>query len=103
MYSANAFKEILEKIQRAVDELSLNQYSNLHAWVAKLDEEVEAKLAVRLKAGIEEWTKALLGNLKVCNCLAIVDSEPVRTPTFCSVHNKEPNFKNKYLCPQLTD
>ena len=37
------------------------QYSNLHAWVGKLDEAVEAKLAIRLQAGIEAWTKALDG------------------------------------------
>ncbi len=60
-YATNAFSEILGKIQRAVDNLSLHQYSNLHAWVSKLDEEVEARLAVRLQAGIEEWTKNLRG------------------------------------------
>ena len=37
-YSANNFKDILAKIQKAVDDLSLRQYSNLHAWVGKLDE-----------------------------------------------------------------
>ena len=46
-YSANTFKDILNKIQKAVDDLSLKQYSNLHAWVGKLDEAVEAKLAIR--------------------------------------------------------
>ncbi len=60
-YATNAFSDILGKIQKAVDNLSLHQYSNLHAWVSKLDEEVEAKLAVRLQAGIEEWTKNLRG------------------------------------------
>jgi len=48
-YSANVFKETLNKIQKAVDDLSLRQYSNLHAWVGKLDEAVEAKLALRLQ------------------------------------------------------
>ena len=37
-YSANNFKDILAKIQKAVDDLSLRQYSNVHAWVGKLDE-----------------------------------------------------------------
>ena len=32
-YSANVLKETLHKIQKAVDDLSLRQYSNLHAWV----------------------------------------------------------------------
>ena len=48
-YSANTLKEILNKIQKAVDDLSLRQYSNLHAWVGKLDEAVEAKLSLRLQ------------------------------------------------------
>ncbi len=61
-FSNNSFAEIIQKIQKAVDNLSLHQYSNLHAWVSKLDEEVEAKLAVRLQAGIEEWTKKLRGD-----------------------------------------
>lgn len=39
-YSANTFAEILGKIQHAVDDLSLRQYSNLHIWVMRLDEEV---------------------------------------------------------------
>ena len=61
LYNAQKFEEILGKIQRAVDDLSLHQYSNLHAWVGKLDEEVEKKLSIRLQAGIEAWTKALEG------------------------------------------
>ena len=51
-YSANTFGDILNKIQKAVDDLNLHAYSNLHAWVANLDESVETKLAGRLDAGI---------------------------------------------------
>lgn len=39
-YSANTFADILAKIQHAVDDLSLKQYSNLHIWVSRLDDEV---------------------------------------------------------------
>ncbi|XP_071453347.1 dynein heavy chain, cytoplasmic isoform X3 [Hetaerina americana] len=60
-YSANTFADILAKIQRAVDELSLRQYSNLHIWVSRLDEEVEKKLASRLQAGVQAWRMALEG------------------------------------------
>lgn len=42
-YSANTFADILDKIQHAVDDLSLRQYSNLHIWVTRLDEEVSDK------------------------------------------------------------
>ena len=44
-YSANTFADILGKIQHAVDDLSLRQYSNLHIWVTRLDEEVNETLA----------------------------------------------------------
>lgn len=60
-YSANTFADILAKIQKMVDDLSLRQYSNLQQWVTKLDEEVEKRLAVRLQAGIQAWTAALEG------------------------------------------
>ena len=61
-YSTTVFSEILNKIQKAVDDLSLQRYSNLSEWVTRLDEDIEQKLAVRLEAGISAWTQALLGN-----------------------------------------
>ncbi|KAJ8666403.1 hypothetical protein QAD02_008065, partial [Eretmocerus hayati] len=60
-YSANTFADILAKIQKSVDELSLKNFSNLCLWVMKLDEDVENNLASRLEAGIKSWTDALLG------------------------------------------
>lgn len=60
-YSANTFADILIKIQNSVDELSLKNFSNLHLWVSKLDEEVERNLSSRLEAGIKAWTDALVG------------------------------------------
>lgn len=59
-YSSTVFAEILSKIQKAVDGLSLNRYSNLGEWVKRLDEEVELRLAARLGAGIKAWTSLLL-------------------------------------------
>ncbi|GBP31564.1 Dynein heavy chain, cytoplasmic [Eumeta japonica] len=60
-YSAQSLADILSRLQRAIDDLSLRQYSNLHLWVQRLDEEVEKSLAARLQSGIEAWTAALLG------------------------------------------
>ncbi|XP_073982188.1 dynein heavy chain, cytoplasmic isoform X4 [Rhodnius prolixus] len=60
-YSAQTFADILSKIQNAVDDLSLKQYSNLHVWVTRLDQAVEKNLGSRLQAGIEAWTDALEG------------------------------------------
>lgn len=39
-YSANTLADILSKVQHAIDDLSLRQYSNLHIWVNRLDQEV---------------------------------------------------------------
>lgn len=63
-YSHATFSEILVKIQKAVDDLSLHQYSNLGRWVAELDKRIEFKLASRLIAGIEAWTTALISGGK---------------------------------------
>lgn len=73
-YSATTFAEILNKIQRAVDDLSLHQYSNVHLWVSKLDEQVEAKLAARLQAGMRAWTQALEGKKGVAESDADVST-----------------------------
>lgn len=60
-YAAPVFAQILAAVQKAVDSLSLHQYSNLNIWVAQLDKEIEKKLSCRLQEGIKAWTKALLG------------------------------------------
>lgn len=40
-YSRATFSEVLNRIQKHVDDLSLRQYSNLLQWVARLDQEVK--------------------------------------------------------------
>jgi dynein heavy chain 1 len=75
-YSANTFCDILNKIQKAVDDLSLHAYSNLHAWVAQLDETVEQKLAGRLEAGIRAWTGVLEGQGEEEDGGKDMDTEP---------------------------
>jgi dynein heavy chain 1 len=39
-YGHVTFMEVLTKVQKAVDDLSLHQYSNLSQWVSKLDQQV---------------------------------------------------------------
>lgn len=63
-YSAKTFGDILAKIQKAVDDLSLKQYSNLAKWVQHIDNEVEKRLAKRLEAGISAWTNCLEGKVQ---------------------------------------
>ena len=42
-YVHQTFQDVLAKIQKHVDDLSLNQYSNLLQWVSKLDQEVRSR------------------------------------------------------------
>lgn len=42
MYENKMFTEILNRIQKAVDDLNLHSYSNLPIWVNKLDIEVSS-------------------------------------------------------------
>lgn len=39
-YKTKTFKLILEQIQKLIDDLNLRSYSNLSAWVKRLDEKV---------------------------------------------------------------
>lgn len=40
LYDHKTFSEILNRVQKAVDDLNLHSYSNLPIWVNKLDMEV---------------------------------------------------------------
>ena len=46
-YSHATFADILNKIQKAIDDPSLHQYSNLSTWVSRLDGAIEQRLADR--------------------------------------------------------
>lgn len=51
-------RNILEEIQKIVDDLNLRQYVNLPAWVANLDKRVEEKLIKRLGQSLVAWMVA---------------------------------------------
>ena len=53
-YSPSTIKQIMETIQKAVDSLSLHQYSNLTFWVQRLDEEVCISLFSHLQIVSEQ-------------------------------------------------
>ncbi|XP_078516318.1 cytoplasmic dynein 1 heavy chain 1 [Lissotriton helveticus] len=61
VYEHKMFSEILNRVQKAVDDLNLHSYSNLPIWVNKLDMEIERILGVRLQAGLKTWTQVLMG------------------------------------------
>jgi dynein heavy chain 1 len=54
-YNPEAFRQSLETIQRAVDQLNLENYSNLATWVADMNARIEALLLVRLSRAISLW------------------------------------------------
>ena len=109
-YSANTFADILSKIQKAVDELSLKNYSNLTIWVSRLDEEVEKNLAARLEAGIKAWTDALTGQKKDVDLSMDTDapSQPTHKPggdpkIQNQIHEVRITNQTMYLYPSIED
>lgn len=61
MYDHKTFSEILNRVQKAVDDLNLHSYSNLPIWVNKLDMEVWTAGLDRHCALLSLWAWALLG------------------------------------------
>ena len=51
-----SFAEILEKVQKIVDELNLLSYSNLPVWVSNLDKNIEDMLLERLIECTNAWS-----------------------------------------------
>jgi len=54
-YTAKDIKANIDLIQNAVDQLNLEEFSNLNFWVDQMNERLEACLASRLKQAIKEW------------------------------------------------
>uniref|UniRef100_A0A8C1TYY4 Cytoplasmic dynein 1 heavy chain 1 n=1 Tax=Cyprinus carpio TaxID=7962 RepID=A0A8C1TYY4_CYPCA len=90
MYEHKMFTEILNRIQKAVDDLNLHSYSNLPIWVNKLDIEIERILGVRLQAGLKAWTQVLRGQMED---RADVDMD-TEAPQVSHKPGGEPKIKN---------
>ncbi|KAI9031438.1 dynein heavy chain [Hyaloraphidium curvatum] len=54
-FSKQAFAGILERVQKQIDHLNLEGYSNLEEWVKTLDSTVKSTLAHRLETAIKAW------------------------------------------------
>lgn len=54
-YNTEAFRQNLESIQRSVDQLNLENYSNLTSWVLDLNARIESILLARLSRAISQW------------------------------------------------
>ncbi|KAF7729943.1 hypothetical protein EC973_003356 [Apophysomyces ossiformis] len=60
-YQVERFEDALGRIQKLIDRLNLENYSNLDQWVAGLDKRIEAVLITRLQQAIKAWTNSFLG------------------------------------------
>lgn len=54
-YGMESFRQNLETIQRAVDQLNLENYANLSQWVSQMNSRIESVLLMRLNQAIMEW------------------------------------------------
>ncbi|WVN87983.1 uncharacterized protein L203_103180 [Cryptococcus depauperatus CBS 7841] len=54
-YTSDAFSTLLNQIQKTIDHLNLENYSNLDAWVATLNEKIDEVLKQRLTSAIDVW------------------------------------------------
>ncbi|XP_049595492.1 cytoplasmic dynein 1 heavy chain 1 [Syngnathus scovelli] len=90
MFDHKTFSEILNRVQKAVDDLNLHSYSNLPIWVNKLDIEIERILGVRLQAGLKAWTQVLRGQVED---KADVDMD-TEAPQVSHKPGGEPKIKN---------
>ncbi|KAF9649981.1 hypothetical protein BDM02DRAFT_3112755 [Thelephora ganbajun] len=54
-YTTEAFTELLNQIQAAIDRLNLEGYANLEHWVAELDKRIEIILLKRLAQLVQVW------------------------------------------------
>ncbi|KAF2072162.1 hypothetical protein CYY_006521 [Polysphondylium violaceum] len=75
-FKQESFNEILEKIQKIVDELNLANYSNLSIWVTQLDQTVEAMLIERLIDAIQSWVHLIEGKEDVKDVANTGASQP---------------------------
>ncbi|KAI8818344.1 dynein heavy chain [Fimicolochytrium jonesii] len=56
-----AFQELLGKVQKLIDQLNIEGYSNLRTWTQQLNDRIESVLSVRLDAAMQAWISAFVG------------------------------------------
>ena len=54
-YDSNKFRQVMESIQKYIDEMSLGGYPQLATWVQVLDERLAKVVASRLFKALENW------------------------------------------------
>ena len=54
-YDAATLASHLQSIQKIIDQLNLEAYANLDAWVSEIDAKIEAVFLVRLRSVLDLW------------------------------------------------
>jgi dynein heavy chain 1 len=60
-YSRNRFFELIQSIQKVIDNLSLASYANLEVWVEIMNKQLNGILSTRLQTALEVWTQSIKG------------------------------------------
>ncbi|GAB7350693.1 hypothetical protein MBLNU459_g1254t2 [Dothideomycetes sp. NU459] len=60
-YTYDAFRQQLDIIQKAVDQLNLKNFTNLPLWVSGMNEKIQAIFLSRLKHSLAQWIKVFSG------------------------------------------
>ena len=58
-YEAKAMGEVIERVQKVIDELSLASFSSLNIWVVQLDKKMGDILVERLNEALIDWISTL--------------------------------------------
>ncbi|KAJ3101821.1 hypothetical protein HDU97_001047 [Phlyctochytrium planicorne] len=56
-FSQDKLQDVVDKVQRAIDRLNLESYSNLDSWTTELDSQMEEVLVNRLQTALQAWVK----------------------------------------------
>jgi|OM-RGC.v1.024226558 hypothetical protein len=57
-FDSKSFRDILDAMQKIIDEMNLASLSNLQEWVKSLDARVETTLLSRLSDALKHWSSA---------------------------------------------
>ncbi|KAF4549174.1 Dynein heavy chain-like protein [Elsinoe fawcettii] len=94
-YSAQALHQPLDTIQKAVDQMNLQGFVNLKAWVENINQKIQAALLARLEHALTTWTATFIGDEDY-------DSQTKDRPTFdATTHEVAMRNQSIYLDPPL--
>ena len=81
-FDSASFTKLLGQIQKVIDHLNLENYSNLDVWVVNLNEKIDSVLQARLVQAIEAW------------CVQFVQADEGMTngDSYAPVSDKKVNF-----------